>query len=246
LHSLLQIGELHTQKFPIWNCPQYTQHTSHFPYLSCSCLTPLTASCWKPAAAASNLFSSSSSLSSWLDSRIEMTQEPKLASCYNLTPTMTPNNISPPEADPPWLGYSKQFPRAPQPASIQNAPKRNSLSSSRNWSGGKTRSTHHHHQSNKVLQFRQKNTKCCVETKECGYNSNQRWQIDKKKKKKICEHVEEIQSFPDPFSGNGRASERASVVAGMAPCYPIHTWYLRTLPFEVSSSISRSWLGFSR
>jgi len=135
LQSLLQNGELQTQKFPIWNCPQYTQHTSHFPYLSCSCLTPLTASCWKPAAAASNLFSSSSSLNSWLDSRIERTQEPKLASCYNLTPTMTPNNISPPEADPPWLAYSKQFPRAPQPASIQNAPKRKSLSSSRNWSG---------------------------------------------------------------------------------------------------------------
>jgi hypothetical protein len=41
-----------------------------------------------------------------------------------------------------------------------------------------------------------------VETKEYGYNSNQRWQIDKKKKK--------IQSFPDPFRGSGRASQRAS------------------------------------
>jgi hypothetical protein len=176
-------------------------------------------------------------LSSWLDSRIERTQEPKLASCYNLTPTMTPNNISPPEADPPWLAYSKQFPRAPQPASIQNAQKTKSLSSSRNWSGGKTRSTHHH-QSNKVLQFRQKNTQSVKwKRKKRGYNSNQRCQIDKKKK--ICEHL-------DPFRGSGRASERANVVAGMAPCYPIRTWYLPTLPFEVSSPISRSWLRFSR
>jgi hypothetical protein len=106
---------------------------------------------------------------------------------------------------------------------------------------GKTRSTHHH-QSNKVLQFRQKKHKVLCGTKECGYNSNQRWQIDKKKKKKkiICERLEEIQSFPDPFRGSGRASERANVVAGMAPCYPICAWYLPTLPFEVSSPISRS------
>jgi hypothetical protein len=118
--------------------------------------------------------------------------------------------------------------------------RKESLSQAPEIEAGKTRSTHHHHQSNKVLQFRQKNTKCCVETKECGYNSNQRWQIDKKKKKKIRERLEEILSFPDPFRGSGLASERASVVAGMAPCYPIRTWYLPTLTFEVSSPISRS------
>ncbi len=55
-----------------------------------------------------------------------------------------------------------------------------------------------------MLQFRQKNTQSVEwKQKKRGYNSNQRYQIDNKKKKKICEHL-------DPFRGSGRASERAS------------------------------------
>ncbi len=85
-----------------------------------------------------------------------------------------------------------------------------------------------------------------METKKRGYNSNQRCQIETKKKK-ICEHLEEIQSFPDPFKGSGRASERASE-RGRRDGAVLSDTYLvpGTLPFEVSSPISRSWLGFSR